>query len=45
MGCASNRYNVNAGTIAGFVRDALEGDQRMGILFERAKRQRLIEEV
>jgi hypothetical protein len=28
-----------------YVSDALEGDQRMEILFERAKQQRLIEEV
>ena len=34
-----------ADAIAGFVRDALEGDPAIRVLFERAKRQRLIEEV
>ena len=34
-----------ADAIAGFVRDALEGDPTISVLFERARRQRLIEEV
>lgn len=41
----SDEFIRLADAIAGFVRDSLEGDQRMGALFERAKRQRLIVEV
>jgi hypothetical protein len=41
----SDEFIRLADAMAGFVRDALEGDQQMGRLFERAKRQRLIEEV
>jgi hypothetical protein len=41
----SDEFIRLADAMAGFVRDALEGDQQMGVLFERAKRQRLIEEV
>ena len=41
----SDEFIRLADAMAGFVRDALEGNQQMGVLFERAKRQRLIEEV
>jgi hypothetical protein len=41
----SDEFIRLADAIAGFVRDALEGDPHMGILFARARRQRLIEEV
>jgi hypothetical protein len=41
----SDEFIRLADAIAGFVRDALEGDPRMGVLFERARRQRLIAEV
>jgi hypothetical protein len=34
-----------ADAMAGFIRDALEGDPSMSVLFQRARRQRLIEEV
>ena len=41
----SDEFIRLADAIAGFVRDGLEGDQHMEVLFERARRQRLIEEV
>ena len=41
----SDEFIRLADAITGFVRDALEGDEQMGRLFERAKRQGLIEEV
>lgn len=41
----SDEFIRLADAIAGFVRDALEGDPHMGVLFARAKRQRLIAEV
>jgi hypothetical protein len=41
----SDEFIRLADAITGFVRDAIEGDEQMGRLFERAKRQGLIEEV
>jgi hypothetical protein len=41
----SDEFIRLADAMAGFVRDALEGNQQMGVLFERARRQGLIEEV
>lgn len=41
----SDEFIRLADAIAGFVRDALEGNQAMEALFDRARRRRLIEEV
>jgi hypothetical protein len=41
----SDEFIRLADAMAGFIRDALEGDQEMGVLFARARRQGLIEEV
>jgi hypothetical protein len=41
----SDEFIRLADTIAGFIRDALEGDQQMGVLFARARQQRLLDEV
>jgi hypothetical protein len=41
----SDEFIRLADAIAGFVRDALEEEQDMRVLFERARRRRLIEEV
>jgi len=41
----SDEFIRLADAMAGFVRDALEGDQEMGVLFARARRQGLIAEV
>jgi hypothetical protein len=41
----SDEFIRLADAMAGFVRDALEGDQQMGVMFEHARRHGLIEEM